>query len=185
MDWSRFHGRQLGARRLLRSSRQLGRYPSVSISAAFRERVWRQKPVLLRGYRVLHILAPNPVEMSGCPEGFGDELRVFRGENDRDKLLIVRSSFVEFLRDDIPLPLAAQTASRFFIALETPKICFGTNNQDEIGVGDVVVHPRSPSSREWVVLVEFAIDALASQPIGKIKYSIPVFGRIMRVTDHF
>jgi hypothetical protein len=108
--------------------------------------------------------------------------RVVGREADRDKQGIVGFGVVEFLRNDRPFPLRIQTFSRFFLASESALIALGTHHQHKVSVFNLVDHPPRPSFR-WrdFILIDAAINAIATQAVGKGQYTVSVCLGVMAI----
>jgi hypothetical protein len=111
-------------------------------------------------------------------------MRLISGrEQHGDETSISGLSVVEVLGEYGSLPAATESSSGFLHAPKAAFVCFGANDEDEVGFLDLTLHPTRPAFRgRLFVLVDVAVDAFLAQTIGKLPYAALVLGRVVTVT---
>jgi hypothetical protein len=105
-------------------------------------------------------------------------------QEDRYKSLNSRVGFVEMVVDELAFPQHAPSLARLLAPLHASAVRFRTDEQDEISLLDLQIHPyRPPVRRGRRVLVDHGIHALLPQPICQAEDAVLVFGRVVAVAD--
>ncbi|HMC62320.1 MAG TPA: hypothetical protein VKJ01_24205, partial [Candidatus Solibacter sp.] len=77
----------------------------------------------------------------------------------RDKPLIHSPGIVKKLLNEPAFVYGAKAHARFFVAIRSPAIGFGTDHKDELRIPNLVLHPLNPAGgRKSLVLVQDGID---------------------------
>jgi hypothetical protein len=109
---------------------------------------------------------------------------VSRINENRDKLRVGGTSFVQLCENRAAFPRGTKTISRGFFPEDPTVVCGGTNTKHEVRVANLPEHPAVPPfGRRSLVLVDYAIDAVSPQAVRKRQHRGRVLLRVLAVTE--
>ncbi len=93
------------------------------------------------------------------------------------KLHVPSRLVIQFVRNYGALPSRPTPYSSRDIPAHSPRVLLSAHNEDELGILNLPYHPSRPTlGREWVILINLTVNAVASQSIRQSENSILVFG---------
>lgn len=121
---------------------------------------------------------------STAAERCGDVPDSLLRKDDGQESLILSLILVEVLIDESRLPGDAEPFSRWYFLRELATIGLGTNQEDKVGLSNLLLHPKRPSIGGYgLVLVEIGIDPITTKPVGEGENGSFVLRTIVTIAD--
>src|SRR5262249_38884154 len=150
-----------------------GENDSSRIKDFYLSQWWLCNPRLVRKSAIqllISFLAGNAVMRNRLQHG-GNKREVRIHERDRKEFGVVGSSIVEVLIGKDALPDYSLALAKLFFAFCAALVSFCADDQNEIGLTDLPVHPLGPAFRgRRLVLINVGVNTVYSQSISQIQY---------------
>jgi hypothetical protein len=119
----------------------------------------------------------------GTVQGKRDECGFLKAERDGYDGVFALPR-IQLLGDDVAFPRSTQALPRHLLTTESPQVGFRTSHEHKDGLPHLPFTPQWPAFfGRLLILVDVAVDARLTQPIGQGQNAILVLMRVVAVAD--